>query len=215
MNLFTFIIPVRNFEVINMDVYSTFAWQPAMEPAAAQSIAWASNSPMQTSSSDERLQQHQLELTEEERRIAEDLENEILATEEQLLAEQRLASKAQQQQPAQQISTAGFIQPLVDPSSSAWSTGPVSAPAPASSYLPSAAAWASSGPVQAPAAASPGLGVGDGLTDAEYNEMLARLKFIDMAYNEDGMQDVLYQLARLMFGESLTHGNFPLYTICP
>ena len=37
--------------------------------------------------------------------------------------------------------------------------------------------------------------------------MVARLNFIDLVYNEHGLEDVLYQLARLMFGESLAHGE--------
>lgn len=48
----------------------------------------------------------------------------------------------------------------------------------------------------------PGLGA-----DEDYEELLERLKVADFLYTEYSLEEVIYQLAKVMFAQSLTKGK--------
>lgn len=43
--------------------------------------------------------------------------------------------------------------------------------------------------------------------DEEYDELLERLRLADFLYTEYSLEEVIYQLAKVMFTQSLTRGN--------
>ncbi|KAL3278920.1 hypothetical protein HHI36_016438 [Cryptolaemus montrouzieri] len=44
-------------------------------------------------------------------------------------------------------------------------------------------------------------------SDSEYEELLERLRLADFLYTEYSLEEVIYQLAKVMFTQSLTGGN--------
>jgi hypothetical protein len=45
------------------------------------------------------------------------------------------------------------------------------------------------------------------LSEDDYEELLEKLRLEDLLYNEYSLEEVIYQLAKLMFTQSLTIGN--------
>jgi hypothetical protein len=43
--------------------------------------------------------------------------------------------------------------------------------------------------------------------DEEYEELLERLRAADLLYTEYSLEEVIYQLAKFMFSQSLTRGE--------
>jgi len=46
-----------------------------------------------------------------------------------------------------------------------------------------------------------------GLTEEDYEELVEKLKMADLMYNEYSLEEIIYQLAKLMFTQSLTRGS--------
>ena len=46
-----------------------------------------------------------------------------------------------------------------------------------------------------------------GLTDEDYEDLLERLRVADFLYTEYSLEEVIYQLAKVMFSQSLTRGK--------
>lgn len=44
------------------------------------------------------------------------------------------------------------------------------------------------------------------LTDDDYQDLLERLRVADFLYTEYSLEEVIYQLAKVMFSQSLTRG---------
>lgn len=45
------------------------------------------------------------------------------------------------------------------------------------------------------------------IQDEDYDELLERLRLADFLYTEYSLEEVIYQLAKVMFTQSLTHGS--------
>lgn len=48
------------------------------------------------------------------------------------------------------------------------------------------------------------------LSDEDYEELVERLKLADLMYNEYSLEEVIYQLAKIMFRQSLSRGKLLL-----
>lgn len=44
-------------------------------------------------------------------------------------------------------------------------------------------------------------------SEDDYDQLLERLRIADFLYTEYSLEEVIYQLAKLMFSQSLTHGS--------
>lgn len=47
----------------------------------------------------------------------------------------------------------------------------------------------------------------DKFSEEDYEELIEKLKVADLQYQEYSLEDIIYQLAKVMFAQSLAHGE--------